>query len=463
MAKRAPNGPSSPGGGRRVRPFNLVRWFLILSFTSIAITSTASAYLLSRFLTDNMLRRDAVVTMEFVNSLVRAEQAGGHLIASDPERGNEALERLFAQIARIPDVLRANLYGKSRAILWSSDPEFIGAVFQTNQELDHAFGGELQFEEGVVGERKKAEHAFLEGHGVRFVENYLPIWNNNGKAVIGVVEVYKSSVPLYRAIDRGSGLIWTNALAGGALLYVVLIWIIYRANIVINQQQQQIAESEALAAVGEMASAVAHGLRNPLASIRSSAELSLEDEAHETVRESLRDIVRQADRLEKWVRELLTSSHPDSIDVEPVQINRLLHDIAEAFGSQMKRRRVHFALQLAADLRPVKANAVALSQVLNSLIANSLEAMPDGGALTVATALANGGRTAVISIADTGQGIAEHQLGEVFQPFVTTKGTGLGVGLPLAKRIIERHRGRLELSPAPGGGTVARIEIPTVS
>lgn len=442
------------------RSFNLVRWFLVLSFASIVVTSVASAFALSNFLKRNMLQRDAIVTMEFVNSIVRAEKVSDHLIASDPEVGNESIERLFAQIASVPEVIRANLYGQNRTILWSSDPEFIGAVFRTNRELDHAFGGEMEFEEGVVGEDKKAEHAFLEGQGNSFVENYLPIWGDDGKQVIGVAEVYKSADRLYGAIDRGTNLIWTNAVLGGILLYLVLAWIIHRASRVISEQQTQLVDSQALVAVGEMASAVAHGLRNPLASIRTSAELSLGDDPPASVKEALEDIVSQSDRLERWVRELLAFSRPETFDFEPVPVEGLLSDSLRTFEAQMRKRNVVLDRQVEADLPRIAANRIALGQVVNSLIANALEAMPEGGRLGVGAAYSNGGKMVSITIADSGEGIPEGQMGDVFQPFVTTKGTGLGVGLPLAKRIVERHGGSLELVLGPHGGTVAQIDIP---
>ncbi len=457
-----PIGSTKPG---RIpfRSFNLVRWFLVLGFTSIAITSVASAFVLSNFLKRNMLERDANVTMEFVNSIVHAAHAGPHLTASDPDDGNEVLEKLFAQIASVPEVIRANLYGKNRTILWSSDPAFVGAVFQTNSELDRAFNGGIEIEEGLVGENKKAEHAFLKGAGTRFVENYLPIWSGDRREVIGVAEVYKTPDALYRAINHGTKLIWINAIMGGIVLYIALIWIIHRANLVIDEQQRQIVDAQALAAIGEMASAVAHGLRNPLASIRTSAEVSLGDAPPPPVEEALRDIVAQSDRLELWVRELLTSSRPEAFEFELVQINDLLSRSAEAYVAQMKRQSVKLELRLDSKAGPIEANAVALGQVVNSLIANALEAMPNGGELAITSSCMDAGKTVSIAVIDTGQGIAESEIGQVFEPFVTTKGTGLGVGLPLAKRIIERHRGRLGLSAAPGGGTVASIELPAVS
>ncbi len=445
------------------RPFNLVRWFLVLGFTSIAITSVVSAFALSNFLKSNMLERDATVTMEFVNSIVHAAHADRHLIAGDPDDGNEVLEKLFEQIASVPEVIRANLYGKNRTILWSSDPAFIGAVFRTNRELDRAFNGEVEIEEGTVGENKKAEHAFLKGTGSRFVENYLPIRSRDGRVVIGVAEVYKTPDALYSAIDHGTRLIWLNAISGGIILYIALIWIIHRANLVIGEQQRQLIDAQALAAIGEMASAVAHGLRNPLASIRTSAEVSLGDAPPPPVEEALKDIVAQSDRLERWVRELLTASRPEAFEFEEVQINDLLSRSVEVYASQMKRQTVALELRLDSKAGLIEANTVALGQVVNSLIANALEAMPGGGDLTITSSCADAGKIVSITVADTGQGIPESQIGQVFEPFVTTKGAGLGVGLPLAKRIVERHRGRLDLSAAPGGGTLASIELPAVS
>jgi len=457
----------SARAGAGARSFNLVRWFLVLSFTSIAVTSVASAVALSNFLKRNMLERDALVTMEFVNTIVRSGDAEARLIASDPDNQSESLKGLFEQIAGVPEVIRANLYGSNRVILWSSDPAFVGAVFRTNRELDRAFAGQPQIEEGIVGERKKAEHAFLEGEGTEFVENYLPIWNDDRSTVIGVAEVYKAPDRLYRAIDNGTKLIWLNAALGGLVLYVALTWIIYRANSVMRQQQAQLAETQALAAIGEIASAVAHGLRNPLASIRTSAEVALEDRPAPPIEESLRDIMAQSDRLESWVRELLTSSRPDAFEFESVRVNDILTRSVEGYAEQMKRQSVELDLRLDPDAGMIEANPVALAQVFNSLIANALEAMPQGGRLSVRSARlsrrrGNDGGVGV-TIADTGQGIPGHEMGQIFEPFVTTKGAaGLGIGLPLARRIVERHRGHLELHAGADGGIVASIELPAI-
>jgi signal transduction histidine kinase len=100
--------------------------------------------------------------------------------------------------------------------------------------------------------------------------------------------------------------------------------------------------------------------------------------------------------------------------------------------------------------------------VLNSLIANAVEAMPEGGDLEISACRDDDAGQVRICISDSGQGVPEQQADKLFQPFSTSKGTGLGVGLYLARRIIDRHRGTLELSTPAGGGTLATIHIPVV-
>jgi len=456
-SSRSPGSEAEPWP---VRPFNLTRRFLGLSFFCILLTSVGSATLLSAFLTDNMLRRDAVVAQGFVNSIVRAEQAyslfTGQKSATEPAR----LENLFKHIAAIPDMLRANVYASNRSIIWSSDPEFIGVEFRTNPELDEAFLGELVIEEGIVGEVHKAEQAFLEGEGSPFIENYIPVHGPQGNAVIGVVELYKTPSALLAAIDKGRRLIWLSSALGAVVLYFALFWIIERGSRVIDEQQHRLLASETLAVVGELASAVAHGLRNPLASIRSSAELGLAEQPSETLRESLTDIVSQSDRLEGWIGDFLSSAQPMTGELEGVALDEVIGKCVDGFGLRLERQGIDLAVDVDEELPPVNGSSASLRQVLNSLLSNAIEAMPDGGKLEVSAYREAAGHRVQVCVADSGHGVPEEHLQKLFQPFATTKGTGLGVGLYLARRIIERHQGTLELARPADGGTLATIRIP---
>ena len=134
----------------------------------------------------------------------------------------------------------------------------------------------------------------------------MPIFDVHGRRIVGVVELYKVPADLFETLAEGRRLIWLAAVVAAAFLYAALFWIVLRAQRIIEIQGDRLVESESLAVVGEMGSAVAHGLRNPLAAIRSSAELALESPLPDQARECAQDIVAQVDRLEGWVRQLLT-------------------------------------------------------------------------------------------------------------------------------------------------------------
>jgi signal transduction histidine kinase len=446
------------------KQFDLMRRFLLLSLISVCVTSVMSGYLLSRFLTERMLQRDAEVTRDFVQSIVQIELAKGYSL-DDPTASGDLLE-FFKHIGSMPDVARANVYGKDTTLIWSSDQRLVqGRKYGENPELAEALEGELAIESGVVGheDRPKDEHAQLGQKSMRFVETYVPLRHGKSNAIIGVVEVYRIPNALYQTIDDGIRLIWMIAIGAGLLLYATLFWIVRRADQLIRCQQERLIESETMGAVGEMASAVAHGVRNPLASIRSSAELwqSTPDAAGV---ESANDIISEVHRLEQWIRELLTYSQPRDYRPEPVDARPLVEQCVAGFARDARRRLVTIEASLPETFPKIRANAALLAQVLNNLVSNALEAMPpEGGRITIDATVAPGRKQVELRVSDTGAGIAAADISKIFQPFFTTKAKGLGVGLTLVRRIVRRFGGGLDIDSTPGRGTVITLNLPTAS
>ena len=149
------------------RPFNLTRWFSVLSLVCIALISVGLALLLSNFLADKLVRRDAVISMEFVQAVVLADKAAAYLLAGEARGAGGDLENTFKHFAQMPDVLRANVYARDRSVVWSSDRNLIGKKFETNPELDEALAGELVVNTGSVSkeEHSEAEQLFPEKGG----------------------------------------------------------------------------------------------------------------------------------------------------------------------------------------------------------------------------------------------------------------------------------------------------------
>ncbi|MCB1778184.1 MAG: two-component sensor histidine kinase, partial [Candidatus Competibacteraceae bacterium] len=271
-----------------------------------------------------------------------------------------------------------------------------------------------------------------------------------------VVELYKLPRILWETIARGQRLIWISATLGGLFLYAVLFWIVYCASRMITDQQQALVEAEQWAMVGELAATVAHSLRNPLATIRSSAELAAENNDAVT-RECLDDIIVQVDRMETWIRDLLLYSHQPDGSTQTANLNETLRQSLARFGDCFARRDVTLQISLPEPSPQVRADPHLLGQVFNSLLSNALEAMPNGGQLRVS--VEQRGRQIALAMNDTGIGLSPEQLAGVFKPFVSYKQRGLGVGLALARRIIQRYGGQLELRSQPGAGATACLQL----
>ncbi|MCX7151065.1 MAG: ATP-binding protein [Proteobacteria bacterium] len=446
---------------RPVAGFNLSHRFAVLSLLVIAFVSLASSAVLSKFLAKTMLHRDAEVSMQFVQNFTQQQNAEGYFRhQSGRSASDRSIENYFSHISAMPDVLRAQVYDVTGAVLWSSNAASIDQTFASNPELDRALVGELAVEAAILESREyiKPEHVFSAVPEKQFVEYYLPVWDNTQTRVVGVVELYKSPDALFQAIRSGLQLIWLCSFCGAILMYAVLFWLVRRGQGIIRQQQLRIASSEGFAAVGEVAASVAHNIRNPLAAIRSSAEL-MAIGGQDRSGEFAHDIMAEVDRLESWIRNLLSYAHAGTREPGRISANDLLRGLIDGMRDDFARRGVTVALRLEPTVPPVVVDALMLDQIVRTLVANALDAMPAGGALTLSSSRAAAGGIQ-ISVADTGVGIPAEQLKRAFLAPRTTKKHGLGIGLPLVGRTLERMGGGIHVRSTHGRGTSVAITLP---
>jgi len=217
-----------------------------------------------------------------------------------------------------------------------------------------------------------------------------------------------------------------------------------------------------LASIGETAAAVAHGLRNPLASLRASAQLALRKPESPASREHLNAIIEQVDRLDRRIAHLLSFSRPAPFHPLRESVPQLVEGLLPAFTELMRERHVELELSLPRTLPEVLIDPMQVEQAVLEVISNALDAMPEGGRLRV-TALSDGGRETdgvLLEITDTGRGIPEHVLPSVCEPFFTTRPEGTGLGLAIAKRFVEQNGGRLRITSRPGAGTTVGLRLP---
>ncbi len=231
----------------------------------------------------------------------------------------------------------------------------------------------------------------------------------------------------------------------------------------LERTQAQLVQSEKLASIGEMAAAVAHGLRNPLASLRAAAQLVRRHPESPSAREHLDAIIEEVDRLDRRISHLLSFSRPAPFHPMAESIPRLVEALLPAFAEPMRERNVELQIELPGTLPAVRVDPMQLEQALLELVSNALDAMPSGGRLRIGAEAVNGGSgpaEVTIEVTDTGAGIPAQVLPSVCEPFFTTRQEGTGLGLAIAKRYVEQNGGRLEIESRSGAGTTARVRLP---
>jgi len=238
-----------------------------------------------------------------------------------------------------------------------------------------------------------------------------------------------------------------------------------------SQVYERMKERERLAALGEMAAGLAHEIRNPLGSIKGAAQYLLPEGVElGAAKEFLSIIVDEVNRLNRVVSQFLDYARPYRGEQAPLDVNDVVRKTAQLLQQECESPaaagRFEVGLNLSDDLPPVRADAEQLRQVFLNLGLNALQAMPQGGKLTISSDVRRGARRGEpasfleVRFRDTGVGIPPGDLKNLFIPFYTTKEKGTGLGLPISQRIIENHGGTIEVRSQPGKGATFTVLLP---
>lgn len=230
--------------------------------------------------------------------------------------------------------------------------------------------------------------------------------------------------------------------------------------------EKNLRSAEKLSTLGEMAAVLAHEIRNPLGSIRGTAEILRDDYRPGDPKYEFIDIqIRETERLNRVVEDFLRMARPLPAEMVRCHVQEELDTVALLVAKDARERKISLLLEPPdADL-VVNGNGEKLRQAFLNIAINSLQAMPGGGSLTISTSICHADGTAdmcEVRFCDSGEGIDPASLPRIFEPFYTTKQEGTGLGLSITRKIIEAHGGTLQVDSVTGEGTVVLIRLPVL-
>jgi signal transduction histidine kinase len=223
--------------------------------------------------------------------------------------------------------------------------------------------------------------------------------------------------------------------------------------------QTQISRAEHLATLGELAAGLAHEIRNPLAGIAGVIEIVGRDlPTTSPARGVVKDVRLEIAQINRILTDLLETARPRVPEMRASDLNTTIEHAIMLVRQQVISKPITIDLQKSPDLPEVEHDSDQIHQVLLNLLLNAVQAIEAKGSVSVE--IASRDNFAVVTVTDNGRGIPPEILPNIFRPFFTTKGNGTGLGLSLARRIVEEHRGRIEVSSEPLRGTTFRVFLP---
>jgi signal transduction histidine kinase len=234
----------------------------------------------------------------------------------------------------------------------------------------------------------------------------------------------------------------------------------------IGQDESQMAAVEKQDLLARLLGRLAHEIRNPLSSLDIHVQLLEEDlaklapETKKSLKPRLEIIHGELHRLESIVERFLRLAGPSALDLEPVEIPKIVTHVCELLRAEASTRQIEIVTQIEHGLPPVTADPIRLTQALMNLVINAVQAVEKNGRVQVGATKSTAGDALVLQVQDNGPGIPANKLEEVFDPYFTTKPEGIGLGLWIARQIAVAHGGTLRTENAPVGGAIFTLLLP---
>ena len=238
----------------------------------------------------------------------------------------------------------------------------------------------------------------------------------------------------------------------------------------LKETQEQLIQSDKMAAMGQLAAGISHELNQPLTGIKGFAQVALTDlDKKSPLKKDIERIVEQADRMAKIIQHVRLFARKSDFKPTELNINKPIEDSFILLTQQLKTHNIRINKSLGKNLPMIEGDSNQLEQVFINLITNARDAIdslksPDGGEITIQSALSKDKKHIEVIFKDTGCGVSKENLNSLFNPFFTTKSPdcGIGLGLSIVYRIIESHKGSIEVDSEESRGTIFKITLPVI-
>ena len=360
-----------------------------------------------------------------------------HQAIRHPSTGLHAVELHFAGI----------IHAAMDAIITVNDEQ---RVMQFNAAAEKMFGCSAKEAMGksidrFIPERFRAEHR---RHVKRFGETHV---TNRRMEALGIISGLRSDgkeFPIEASVSQIK--------EGERRLFTVILRDVTER----KELENQLRHTERLAELGTLAAGMAHEIGTPMNVILGRTEYLMHKTSDDATKQGLATIVAQVERITRIMNQLLSFARRKPLERRPLAMSLVVHDILDVVQERLEKRDIHLQVHLASSCPSVFADRDQMGQVVLNLVMNAIQAMPNGGALTIT--LTSDARRVHLALADNGCGIPKDNIPKLFMPFFTTKGCGegTGLGLTVVHGIVQEHEGSIVVESQPGTGTTFTISLP---
>jgi len=464
-----------------LKPFRLVKFFSYSGLAVFLLFTLILSWIISNHAKKVLLERSEAYAFVVAENL--SHQVFQQFVLPTVMRYKKIALRKPEQFARLDSVVRNATHGmRIQAVTIFDSSENIISYSTVASRIGRKGEGGIEYHKALAGENNSVVRST--GSLLNLLPGGRPITSQlstfipfrqyqansqKGGVILGVIEVVQDLSEDVEAISKLQGSIILTSMLIMSALFVVLGFIVARADRIIEARaeerrrlEQQLDQSQRLATLGKMVASVSHEIKNPLGIVRSTADilgkrLKIVAPGNEHLAEI---IVEETGRLDGIVREFLDFARPQEPNMAPTSVNDIFSKILAFMEPELERKKIILETFLSQDMPQIALDQGLMHRACLNILVNSVQAMAEGGRLSVETRYEKEAGVVRLIVSDTGWGMSPEKQGHIFTPFYTDKNRGTGLGLAIVKNIVDSHHGTISVDSKEGEGTTFTIALP---